>query len=631
MKRFFSLMLFFSISVCLYAQTLVFDNATRAVYILDIAKYVKWNDQTTLYKSFNIGVLSKDTKFYWELVNVAKSRVTIQAKPIHVVNFRTLSEVDSVQVLFVANKSDYSINEINNRLKGKHVLLITENFDFNKSMINFIAIENKPKFEANEAAMNKEGMTVSQLFLSHAVKTREEWESLFKKTEAELDVEKQVVKQQSVEIENQAKQISFQSVEIEKQKQLLTTLNSEISTKQQELKQKSVLLEQQLLRIKQQTDLINNQKNEADIQKNVLTSQLSKISAQNSLINEHEELIDQQRSVLGEQLKQIEKQRIVLFFVFLVLVMVMGLGYFIYRNYKIKKEANILLEAKNKLISEQKNEIENQRDIANMQRDQIAYQKQHITDSIEYAKRIQTAVLPDLEFFTDEIEHFVLFRPKDIVSGDFYWHHSIGKEHIIVVADCTGHGVPGAFMSMLGISLLNEIVKNKGVTRPDLILNELRFRVINSLIQNSAIDVKDGMDITVCNINTQTSTLLWSGANNPIYLYSKDCVDCIEIKGDKMPVAAYSVMDPFTLQKIELNLGDTFYMLSDGYADQFGGDENKKFLSKNLRNTIMAVQNLSMIEQGKHLSTIFDDWKGTSDQVDDVTVMGIRYSCYSHE
>lgn len=625
MKRFFSLILLYSIFVCLSAQPKAFDNATRAVYILDIAKYVKWSDETVLQqKSFNIGVLSTETKFYWELVNASKSRVNIQSKPIHILNFRNIKEIDSVQVLFVYDKDKYAINEINKHILGKHILLITENYDFNKSMINFVVVDGKPKFEANEAFMNKEGMTVSQLFLAHAIKTREEWELLFKKTEIELDAEKEIVKQQSEKIENQIKQIALQADEIEKQKKHLLTLNSEISIKQLELKQKTFLLNNQLFHIKKQTELIEKQKIEAKEQQLTLSKQINQISNQKNEIAEHEELIFEQRNILSDQLKQIEKQRIVLFFILLVLVMVSGLGYFIFQNYKIKKEANIELEKKNKIIEEQ-------RDIATLQRDQIAYQKQHITDSIEYAKRIQTAVLPDLEFFTDEIEHFVFFRPKDIVSGDFYWHYSFKDELIIVVADCTGHGVPGAFMSMLGISLLNEIVKNKEITRPDLILNELRKKLINSLIQNSTIDVKDGMDISICNINTKKSRLQWSGANNPLYIFPQNCTDCIEIKGDKMPVAAYSLMDPFTLHEFKLKAGDTFYTITDGYADQFGGMKNKKFLSKNLRDTLLSIQQLNMVEQGKQLSIVFDNWKGLNVQVDDVTILGVRYSCYSHE
>ena len=146
------------------------------------------------------------------------------------------------------------------------------------------------------------------------------------------------------------------------------------------------------------------------------------------------------------------------------------------------------MKEKNKLISDKKQEISKQRDIAEMQRDQIAYQKKHITDSIEYAKRIQRAILPSLELFSDRIDHFVLYKPRDIVSGDFYWVDEFDHTQIIITADCTGHGVPGAFMSMLGVSLLNEIVHNKGIHKPDQILNELRENVIASLKQEVGME-----------------------------------------------------------------------------------------------------------------------------------------------
>ena len=153
----------------------------------------------------------------------------------------------------------------------------------------------------------------------------------------------------------------------------------------------------------------------------------------------------------------------------LALLLVSFLGYYIYRGYKIKKEANIKLEEKNRTISLQKDEIEKQRDLAAAQRDQIGYQKRHIEDSIMYAKRIQTALIPSLELFSDKLEHFVLYKPLAIVSGDFYWVSSQGNPQVIISADCTGHGVPGAFMSMLGVTMLNEIVNGKHITnaRPD--------------------------------------------------------------------------------------------------------------------------------------------------------------------
>ena len=278
-----------------------------------------------------------------------------------------------------------------------------------------------------------------------------------------------------------------------------------------------------------------------------------------------------------------------IWFFFIALILVSGLGYFIYRGYKIKKKANIILEEKNRLISEQKDEIQQQKEIAESQRDQIAYQKKHITDSIEYALRIQSALLPGLELFTDKIDHFVLYKPRDIVSGDFYWAAEVsGNKQLIIAADCTGHGVPGAFMSMLGVSLLNEIILTEGITRPDEILNTLRSKIIEALKQEKGSIIKDGMDMTVYLLDQENKKLLFSGANNPLYHIRSG--ELTQFKGDKMPVAIHEIMDPFTLHELTLEKGDTIYTFSDGYADQFGGPMQKKFLAKNLRKLLLSIQ-----------------------------------------
>ena len=259
-----------------------------------------------------------------------------------------------------------------------------------------------------------------------------------------------------------------------------------------------------------------------------------------------------------------------------------------------------------------------------MQRDQIAYQKKHITDSIEYAKRIQRAILPSLELFSDQIDHFVLYKPRDIVSGDFYWVDESDHTQIIITADCTGHGVPGAFMSMLGISLLNEIVHNKGIHDPGKILNELRDKVISSLKQEVGYgDIKDGMDMTVCTIHYDTGILEYAGANNPVYIIRNG--ELMNMKGDKMPVAIHDTMEPFSTRELKLKKGDTIYTFSDGFVDQFGGPNQKKFLSKNFRKVLLDIQDLSMYEQGIKLDQIFEEWRDEMEQIDDVTVIGIRY------
>ena len=601
-----------------------FDNATRGLYILDISKYVQWNEaKFNKLADFNIGVLSSETNLYWELVNAAKTRQFVQQKPIKVKLFRNIESLEKVQVLFIGNPKEFNVIEVLQKIKGNNTLLISENCEFRLSMINFIVVDGKPRFEANEKLMNEEGMKVSQLFLAQAIKTREEWEQLYTKTDVELTKEKETVRQQNVVIDDQKKQIGEQAAEIENQKLQLEKLDDEITQKQKILSENISKLDLQYNFINNQKQIIENQRNEVSNQKNILLQQNQHITNQKAEIAQQENEIKQQGLVLADKLKLIEKQKLVLYFGLILILSISGLGYFIFRSYQIKKRANIALEEKNKTIMAQKTEIEQQRDLAQLQRDQITFQKRHITDSIEYAKRIQRAILPSLELFSDRLEHFVLYKPKDIVSGDFYWQTSTENELIIVTADCTGHGVPGAFMSMLGVSLLNDIVIKQGIRRPDLILNHLREDVIASLKQKERAELKDGMDITICQVNFSENKLYYAGANNPLYLVRNN--DLTEIKGDKMPVAIYSIMEPFKLHKLDLQKGDTFYTSSDGFADQFGGPDNKKYLSRNFKNALLCLQQYPMLEQGEKLNEIFEEWRGEFEQLDDVAVIGIRY------
>ena len=241
-----------------------------------------------------------------------------------------------------------------------------------------------------------------------------------------------------------------------------------------------------------------------------------------------------------------------------------------------------------------------------------------------YAKRIQTAFIPSLELFSDKLEHFVLYKPLAIVSGDFYWVSTVENKQVIIAADCTGHGVPGAFMSMLGVTLLNEIVNGKHILMPDQIIDNLRDGVIKSLNQVADEEsVKDGMDIAVCVVDFEAELLWYAGANNPLYLVRNK--ELIHYRADKMPAAIHYRMQPFTLHKIELQKGDAFYIFSDGFSDQFGGPNQKKFMSNQLRETLVQMSGEPMLKQGERLNDIFEGWRGDSPQVDDVTLIGVRY------
>ena len=601
------------------------NNGTRAVFIFDIAKYIDYGPGFADSSVFKIGILDKTSELFWEMGNLAKTRKTIQDKPVQLVVFRSEDQIIHTQLLYINKSSGFNLNKVRTKLDGRQTLLLTEGYEFRESMINFMGVEGEmPKYGVNEDMINKAGMKVNSNMLTQAIKTKEDWENLFGKASEQIVIQRDTIKQQ-------LEMITAQKAEILHQKALLDSLDKEIETKEETLNEKQKVLERQFVQISKQKGEITVQKqtivvqqNEVHVQKDTLTNQKDKIALQMARIDGQLKKIGEQEGKIKVQLEAIEKQKLVLYFVLFALLLVSVLGYYIYRGYKIKKEANIKLEEKNKTISMQKDEIEKQRDLAAAQRDQIGYQKRHIEDSILYAKRIQTALIPSLELFSDKLEHFVLYKPLAIVSGDFYWVSAQGNPQVIISADCTGHGVPGAFMSMLGVTLLNEIINGKHILMPDQIIENLRQGIIKSLKQVAAEDsIKDGMDIAVCVVDFDKNILWYAGANNPLYLVRGK--ELTHYRADRMPVAIHYRMEPFTLHKIDLQKGDAFYIFSDGFADQFGGPQQKKFMSLQLRETLVAMAGMPMLKQGERLNEIFEEWRGDSPQIDDVTLIGVRY------
>ncbi|MFO8068022.1 MAG: tetratricopeptide repeat protein [Bacteroidales bacterium] len=320
----------------------------------------------------------------------------------------------------------------------------------------------------------------------------------------------------------------------------------------------------------------------------------------------------------------------------------------VFKGYQQKKKSNQVITEKNALLIEaneeihaQKDEIEAQHNMVIKQKDHIEIQKTKIEDSIRYARRIQKAVLPK-ENYADYLlgEHFVIFRPKDVVSGDFYWATMINDWLVVAVADCTGHGVPGAFMSMLGVSYLNEIARKKEVSDPAQVLKIMRETVIEALDQTSKKDSqKDGMDMSLLSINTKTNQCFWAGAGIPLWIIRKDnknkefedITKMVDVtKGDNMTLAISPKMKDFTCHKIELNKGDRIYLFSDGLVDQFGGPQGRKFMSKNLKTILAQTANESINNQKNIIEDALDNWMNPPEsrsfgQIDDITMIGMEF------
>jgi len=302
-----------------------------------------------------------------------------------------------------------------------------------------------------------------------------------------------------------------------------------------------------------------------------------------------------------------KKQRLLMISFIAGFVIIVIFSAFLYRLFLQKKRANVLI---------------------NRQKEIVESQKKHITDSIVYAQRIQQAILPSQELIENVLgDHFILFKPKDIVSGDFYWVTKINEWKIVAVTDCTGHGVPGAFMSMLGLSFLNEIVRKKEIIQSNQVLNELRTLIIENMQQKGEFDEQqDGMDMAICAINSVTKVCHFAGANNSLYIIRQG--NLLEIKGDDMPVAIFNKMDDFQNQEIQLEKNDRLYLSSDGYADQFGGERGRKFMKKHFKKVLLDNSDLPMKEQKTLLEKTLNEWMNHIDkrfhQIDDITVIGMK-------
>jgi serine phosphatase RsbU (regulator of sigma subunit) len=259
----------------------------------------------------------------------------------------------------------------------------------------------------------------------------------------------------------------------------------------------------------------------------------------------------------------------------------------------------------------------------------IANKNKNILDSIEYAKRIQDAMLPaqkDLDALP--FDYFVFYQPKDIVSGDFYWFNPLMQQEsqvmIAAIGDCTGHGVPGALMSILGMSSMQEIYAKDELLPPHQILDQLRKKITTNLKQTGELgEQKDGMDLGLIHYFANERRLEFAGANLPVWIVRQD--ELIELKGDRFPIGIhYGQEKPFTIQSINLEVGDWIYLFTDGFADQLGGELGKKYLSKNFKNLLLSTSKLTSKEQHESIRTEFNHWKNQLDQLDDVLVFGLR-------
>ncbi len=339
----------------------------------------------------------------------------------------------------------------------------------------------------------------------------------------------------------------------------------------------------------------------------------------------------------------------------MAVILFIVLSFFTYRSSKIKKRANMALIQKNAEINQQNEEIRTQKDAIEKHKNDIEKQhklvlikNQEIGNSILYAKRIQQAVMSNFSILKNHFsEYLIYFKPRDVVSGDFYWVGEKNNCSIVIAADCTGHGVPAAFMSMLGISFLNEIINKNEEFQANIILDKLRSAIIKSLNQDKSDDllINEGIDVAIAIINSKTKILQYAGAYNPLYLIRNKQMDVpklsknqfkiteyinsenhlIELKADRMPVGLYiNDLKPFTAKEIKIMVGDSIYLFSDGYTDQFGGITEKKYSVRRFKKLLLKNVSKPMNEQSKILKTTHKEWRADIKQLDDILVIGLK-------
>jgi serine phosphatase RsbU (regulator of sigma subunit) len=355
-------------------------------------------------------------------------------------------------------------------------------------------------------------------------------------------------------------------------------------------------------------DSIYNEESSRLLSGLISTHELNKRDLEIKNLSYQKELEEKSNKLKDKQILSAKKESRMYFIGLISLLILIGLiAYFLFQIIRTNRK----IMSQNLLIETQKEEL--------------SIKQTEIIDSINYAKRIQNAILPERRDLNRVLKSgFVFYLPKDIVSGDFYWMEELSaSEVLIAVADCTGHGVPGAMVSVVCNNALNRSVREFGLTSPGKILDKTKEIVVEEFAKNSE-NVKDGMDISLIKLNLSSKAAQWAGANNPLWIHRKGSNQIDQIKPDKQPIGVYDKVDNFKNHDLSLNSGDRLYLFSDGFQDQFGGKNQKKYKPKLMRKFLLGLEGDSMNEIEPKLLKEFNDWKGDLDQLDDVCIVGIE-------
>lgn len=534
-RPFALLLVFLSLTFFTFSSTKAQEKAqaqqelvqTKVDFILKVANNVTLKSVSDA-KQYIIAIYgnsSESKSIYSTLKESAKGR-TVQNKPIEVKMFKRMSAVQAADLVYVSGESKISLKELEEKV-GREYILLTEDFPYGQSMINFVVDEqNDLSYAIQEKSLTNQGMSIGSGLLSS--KSRVIGENSWKKRLAFVESR---VKEQEKVIDLQEGEISEQSKTIEKKSNTIENQESTISEKTQKL---------------------------AETQR---------------IINYQRALIT--GGIIGS-------------------VIILGLLFFLYRLNQKRKVALIENEEKTK----------------------------EIIASITYAERIQRASLPSNALLEKCLrDGFIFFQPKDIVSGDFYWLEERDDATYFAVADCTGHGVPGAILSVLCSNTLSRAINEMGISEPAKILDQTVI-LLEGFFSKSEDHVHDGMDIALCRLEKNGHQLQYAGANRPLYFFKNGVFN--EIKADRQPIGRYDHRKGFTNHVLDLEKGDSIYLFSDGIVDQFGGENSKKFTSKRLKELLETIKHQSMEDQKMLLIKELETWRGQNESIDDACVLGVR-------
>ncbi|MFI5202987.1 MAG: YfiR/HmsC family protein [Flavobacteriales bacterium] len=570
--RFFFIIPLVFCGLALQAQSNV---AARAQFIQDFTKgkYIEWPDKKNDFKVVIVG----DSVLYAEVSKLTgKKGGLFKKNKVKVSLSSSIPDGSFISLGLVYVNSNYTARKMSSIIesyKGKPVLVVGENYPFHESMINFLTIDGALTFETNKALIEAQGLKALPELSSLSAQSEVQWNKLLAETEKRLQSEKNqaILNQQKVQKANE--KIETLNQNLEENKRVLSSTSDTLLLTRDELEKRT-------------QELVDKQ---------------AKLIQSKEVVARHKQLL-----------------------IFMIIGAALGLIiiFVVYRNYVINKRAKIHLSEINKDLKKNKDELFFQKQL-------VDEKQKEITDSINYALRIQRSMLPPQSTFEKLLpDHFIFYRPKDIVSGDFYWIEQMNDLTLFGVIDCTGHGVPGALMSVVGMNILNQVVREKGVTDPSQILTELDRGIYHSLRQYSDDAAKDGMDLAICCWDSKKRELSFSGAFNPCWIVSGPNPDPVlnEVKGDmrSIGIAFGNANEVYKANTIKINKGDCVYLFSDGFPDQFGGPMGKKFKTSKLRELFTGMNNMSMKGQHDYIERTFEDWKKDYDQIDDVCVMGVR-------